>query len=368
MKAWLIDDEQPCLDELEWLLNQYPDVELAGADTDPQKAFERIVGCTPDVVFLDIDMPRLDGLELALRIQQRCPGIIVVFATAHAQYALDAFRAHPLDFLLKPVRQAKLNDCVAHLRRQYALLHPEEPAKCALSLRCFGSFEIVCDMEVKWGTRRVRELLIYLIGRNGSPASKTDLLGALFNGQDDKNTVHNLYMTIYRLKSLLDALDPERKSIRLTEDNALMMVPGVCDFADFMRFAKANAVITEQNASEAERMLSLCRGPYLEKESLEWIGENAAEAEAEYERIALGLGNVFIAAGRLTEAEHILNELVRRNALCGEGHTLLLDLAMQDNSRDAYLMRYEQYARILKTELRLKPAARYREHYQHLKR
>lgn len=142
MKVWLIDDERPCLDELGWLLKQYSDVELAGMDTDPVKALGCIGEYTPDVVFLDIDMPKLDGLELALRIQERCPGIIIVFVTAHAQYALDAFKVHPLDFLLKPVRRARLDDCVTHLRKHHALLHPEGPIERTLTLRCFGTFGI----------------------------------------------------------------------------------------------------------------------------------------------------------------------------------------------------------------------------------
>lgn len=368
MKVWLIDDERPCLDELAWLLKQYTDLELAGMDTDPVKALCSIAERPPDAVFLDIDMPKIDGLELALRIQEQCHGVIVIFVTAHAQYALDAFKAHPLDFLLKPVRRARLDDCVTHLRKQYALLHPEGSEKRTLSLRCFGAFELICENEIKWGTRRVRELLLYLIDRNGSPASKPELLDVLFGGQDDKSTVHNLYMTIYRLKSLLYTLDPERKLIRLTEENALILAPGVCDFTDFMRFARENGLITEENAMEAVNALSMCRGPYLEREGLEWTAESANEAESEYERIALGLGSCYIAVGRLPEAESVLTALLLRNALCEEAHTLLLDMALQSGSRDAYLGRYEQYARVLKKELRLKPAAYYLQQYERLKR
>ena len=368
MKVWLIDDEQPCLEELAWLLKQYPDIELAGMDTDPAKALGLIAKHPPDAVFLDIDMPKFDGLELALRIQEQCHGIIVIFITAYSQYALDAFKVHPLDFLLKPVRRMRLDDCIAHLRKHHRLLYPEAQAGQAFNLRCFGTFELNCEIEVKWGTRRVRELLLYLIDRNGSPASKPELLGALFGGQDDKNTVHNLYMTIYRLRSLLDTLDPERRLIRLTEDNTLVIAPGVCDFMDFMRFARENAVITEANASKAAWVLSQCRGPYLEKEDFEWLSESISEVEAEYERIALGLGSCHIAAGRLSEAEHVLTALLLRNALCEEAHTLLLDLTLQAGGRDTYLVRYEQYARILKKELRLKPNPRYCEQYERLKR
>ena len=368
MKTWLIDDEQPCLEELSWLLKQYPDVELAGMDSDPVRALSSIAECPPDAVFLDIDMPKIDGLELALRIQEQCPGVIVIFVTAYSRYALDAYKAHPLDFLLKPVRRARLDDCISHLRKHYALLHPEGPAKRAFSLRCFGAFELTWETEVKWGTRRVRELLLYLIDKNGSPASKEELLGVLFGGQDDKSTVHNLYMTIYRLKSLLDTLDPERRRIRLTEDYTLIIEPGVCDFTDFMRFVRGNAVVNEQNLPEAERVLGLCRGPYLEKESFEWTTESANEAEAEYERIALGLAGCHRTAGRLQEAERVLAALLLRNALCEDAHNLLLDLALQTGNREAYLGWYEQYARILQKELRLKPDARYREQYERLKR
>jgi two-component SAPR family response regulator len=364
IKVWIIDDEQPCLDELAWLLTQYSDVELIGMDTNPVRALDLIMECSVDAIFLDIDMPKLNGLELALSLQEKCTKVSVIFVTAYGQYALEAFKAHPLDFLLKPIRQEKLDDCIAYLRKHYALLHPKTELKPKLALRCFGTFELVCQDEIKWGTRRVRELLLYLLDRNGFPATKTELLEALFDGQEDKNTVHNLYMTIYRLKNLLDTLDPERKRIRLTEDNALLLEPGLCDFVDFMRFARGNTVITEENAEEAEYILSLFRGPYLEKENFEWMSENTYETEIEYERIMLGLGRYLITAGHLLKAERILIAFLKRNALCEEAHTLLLDLTLLTGSREAYLQRYDQYAHIMKKELRLKPKVFYQKQYE----
>lgn len=368
MKIWLIDDEQPCLDELAWLLKQYPDLELAGMDTNPVRALESMSDATPDAVFLDIDMPKLDGLELALRIQEKCPGVMVIFVTAYSQYALEAYQAHPLDFLMKPVKQTRLDDCVLHLRKHYALLHRSEPAKGGLVIRCFGDFELICERTVKWSTRRARELFLYLIGKNGFPVSRRELLDVLFDGQNDKSSLHNLHMTIYRLKSLLDIIDPERRLIWLTEDSALLFAPGICDFTDFMRFARENAVVTERNASGAACALELYRGSYLEKESYGWADESANEAETEYERIALGLGSFYIAAGHQQSAEDVLTALLTRNVLCEEAHTLLLDLALKTGSREAYLTRYEQYARIMKKDLGLKPDSRYRERYEHLKR
>jgi two-component SAPR family response regulator len=162
-------------------------------------------------------------------------------------------------------------------------------------------------------------------------------------------------------------IDPMRRYIRLTEDIALNFEPKVCDFSDFMRFARENKVITAANAEAAAHILELCRGQLLEKESFEWVSESCYEIDAEYERIAQGLGSCCFAAGRLQKAEWSLNLLLRRNPLCEEAHTLMFDIALQSDSLEAYMERYEQYARVMKKDLHMKPKQYYREKYEALK-
>jgi len=368
MRVFLIDDEQPCLDELSWQLSQYPDIEIAGTFTHPLKAAQAIENDRPDAVFLDIDMPHMSGLELAQKIQEKYTGVIILFVTAYEKYALDAYQSYPLDFLVKPVPDKRLIDTVSHLRRQYALLHPGEEKRDGLKIRCFGSFEILSDSAARFPTRRVKELLLYLIDRRGVAATRGELLDALFEGKSDPNTLNNLYVTLSRLKTLLDCWDNSRALIRLTEDKALMIAPGVCDYTDFMRFAKRNAALSAQNAENAARALTLCRGPYLENETCEWALESALDVENEYERVALSLSCFLAAEGNAAEAESVLNALLARNLLCAEGYEALLNLYMKTGDRAAFTSRYEEYARVLKKELRLKPAAVYREHYEAVRR
>jgi two-component SAPR family response regulator len=319
-------------------------------------------------VFLDIDMPRMSGLALARRIQEKYAGVIILFVTAYEKYALDAYQSYPLDFLVKPVPDKRLIETVSHLRKQYALLHPESEKRNGLAIRCFGSFEIVSDSAARFPTRRVKELLLYLIDRRGVAAARGELLDALFEGKSDPNTLNNLYVTLSRLKTLLDCWDHSRSLIRLTADNALMIAPGVCDFTDFMVFGGQNAALSDKNAAEAARALALCRGPYLENETYEWAAESAREAEAEYERIALGLAGYHATAGRAADAETVLVALLARNPLCADGYGALLDLYIKTGNRASFTARYEEYARVLKKELRIKPAAVYREHYEAVKR
>jgi two-component SAPR family response regulator len=367
VRVLLVDDEEPCLEEFRWQLRKYPELEVTGAFTQPRAALESAAESRPDAVFLDIDMPGVSGLELALKIQAQCPGAIVIFVTAHAQYALEAFNAFPLDFLLKPVKEARLDKTVRRLCAQHALLAGAD-SESRVQIRCFGSFELRAGTEVKWGTRRVRELLLYLIDRGGAAPTKEEMLSALFGGQTDKSTANNLYMTIYRLRALLNALDAEGKYLRLSDDGGLYIAPDVCDVTDFMAFARDNAVITGKNAVEASRILSLVRGAYLENEPCEWAAERALELDAEYERLALGLASYHAASGRAPEAENVLSALLARNPLSSDGYEALLELCMSGGKHTAFRERYEQYARMLKKELHVRPPARYRDYYAALKR
>ncbi len=365
MKVWLIDDEPPALKEMAYLLSHYPEAEVVGADTAPLEALAKIRRCPPDAVFLDIDMPELDGIETALRIRDVAPQTLVIFVSAYPQYALEAYAAHPEDFLLKPVRQERLQNCMEHLKKRL----PQAPhtGKTPLTIRCFGTFQICAPIEVKWETRRVRELFLYLIDRCGAPASNQELAEAIFGEPCDKKTLHNLCMTLYRLKGLLYQMDSTQTLLRLTEQNALIFAPGVCDFSDFMRFARANAVVCEGNASEAARVLGLCEGQYLESMGFDWAAESTREVEAEYERIALGLSDWYRANKKVEEAESILNAMIQRSGFCEEAHVKLMELVLAKNDREGFLSCYLQYARTLKKELGQRPSRRLREAYERLK-
>jgi len=112
LKALVVDDEAPALDELRYLLEQDPrigEVLTSGAATDGL----RILQATDvDVVFLDIQMPGLTGLELAQVLGQFRTPPPIVFVTAHEGHAVEAFDVHAVDYVLKPVRAERLAEAV----------------------------------------------------------------------------------------------------------------------------------------------------------------------------------------------------------------------------------------------------------------
>jgi two-component system LytT family response regulator len=114
IRTLLIDDEQPARERLKQLLAAHADVEIVGEAEDGVQAAEQISELTPDLVFLDIQMPGASGLDVAASLGQPRPAVI--FCTAFDQYAVDAFELSALDYLLKPVNRARLAAALDRVR------------------------------------------------------------------------------------------------------------------------------------------------------------------------------------------------------------------------------------------------------------
>ncbi|MBM3810855.1 MAG: response regulator transcription factor [Acidimicrobiia bacterium] len=127
----LADDEQLALDELSYHLQQYPDIELVGSASTGPDAVRMIQEVEPDLVFLDVQMPGLDGLGVIRRLKEEGTHLpYFILATAYDQYALEAFQLEALDYLLKPIDRERLEVSVERARRYIqdkARTAPPEP-------------------------------------------------------------------------------------------------------------------------------------------------------------------------------------------------------------------------------------------------
>jgi two-component system response regulator AlgR len=108
MKILIVDDEAPARDRLRQLLEESDDHVVVGDASNGHEALKMAVECDPDVVLLDIRMPGLDGLETAHHFNSLEKPPAVVFTTAYDEYAVDAFDAQAVGYILKPVRRERL--------------------------------------------------------------------------------------------------------------------------------------------------------------------------------------------------------------------------------------------------------------------
>ena len=170
IRAIIVDDEPLARRGLELRLHACGDIEIVAQCGNGREAVEAVAAHSPDLMFLDIEMPGIDGFEVLRRIPQTSMPM-VVFVTAFDRYAIDAFDAHALDYLLKPLVDERLERTILHVRDQFAqrrsARHREQLVE--LLARVTGAGQIDAEALIALGAagapRRFPEVLPIRLGR-----------------------------------------------------------------------------------------------------------------------------------------------------------------------------------------------------------
>lgn len=130
MRGLIVDDEESARARLGRLLVKHSEVSLIGEAHDGLEALDKIGNLRPDLLFLDIQMPGLTGFEVLRSIPETVPLPLVIFVTGYDRYALDAFEANALAYLLKPVEPERLSSAIARaIRLGTAALEQEKESR-----------------------------------------------------------------------------------------------------------------------------------------------------------------------------------------------------------------------------------------------
>jgi two-component system LytT family response regulator len=145
IRALIADDEPLARKKIRSLLAREPDTEVVGECGSGSEAAKLIRELDPDLVFLDIEMPDLDGLSMLERLGNRAPAVI--FVTAYEQYAVRAFGVKALDYLLKPIDRGRFRVALERAREH---LLPDGKPLTRLLARSGESFEVVRVDDIDW--------------------------------------------------------------------------------------------------------------------------------------------------------------------------------------------------------------------------
>jgi two-component system, LytTR family, response regulator len=127
LRTVVVDDEQLAREELCFLLDQIPGVEVVAQAGDGPEALNVISEHAPDLVMLDVQMPGLTGFEVARRLLMRADDLHLVFVTAYDRHAIEAFDVNAVDYLLKPVEADRLATAVDRVRKRIQSDRPTQP-------------------------------------------------------------------------------------------------------------------------------------------------------------------------------------------------------------------------------------------------
>lgn len=232
MKTILVDDMLLDLQLFELKCADMPDFEIVGKFTDPAQAIAYAAGHVVDFALLDIDMPGMNGMELAQRLRQIRGDIIIVFATAHPKFAVDALRMKADYMIFKPFDREDIADVMERAK----LLRRRQSKR--FFFRTFGSFDMLVDGEpVRFRSAKAKELMALCLYRQGCPVSIHEIVECLW-GEEAAGADSTGYRRT--IKELTDTLrDCAAEELILRARGSLQLRLELVD-SDYQRFLEGD--------------------------------------------------------------------------------------------------------------------------------
>ena len=201
MTAICVDDEPLVLQLTLSLFRDLPGFQEVEGFAGPLEALDWLENRTPDIALLDIDMPGMNGLELARRIRDMHPDTAVIFLTGYSEYALDAFQLHASGYLMKPINREKLASEV-----EYALSGRNRGKASNVFAKTFGNFDLLVDgRPLVFKRSKSKELLAYLVDRHGGNVSRPEAFAVLWEDTFyDRAMQKQMDVVIRSLRSTLE--------------------------------------------------------------------------------------------------------------------------------------------------------------------
>lgn len=287
MKIAMVDDERHALERFERMTGKMQEIELCGLFENGEELLSYIKINPLDAVFLDIEMPGCNGLELSEKILKVNQEIDIVFITAFNRYAVDAFEINAIDYILKPLIEERLIKTLNRLSNTRSRqINDSKPL-----VQCFGSFEVyVCGNAISWKNSRAKEILAYLVFKKGEPVNWEKIAAAIWPDYDTEKAHTNFHATTYLLrKRLLEAglsqiLECKRGNYKISTELIF------CDAYILDEKILKNQVKRREDLISFEKMQA---SGYMEENGFEW----AYAKSAEYDNILISLIGAFQITG-----------------------------------------------------------------------
>lgn len=359
--AILIDDERPALKVMSIMLQKYPQIEIIGQYINPIKAIEDIRLLKPDLVILDIDMPCMNGMEAAERILEESPCTEIVFVTAYEEYALKAYEFHPMDYILKPVSEKRLDKLIAYLLHKINT-DKHLPEK-TLQIRCFGNFCVMWENQdpIKLRTEKTREIFAYLIDHYDQKVDKEEILESLWPEENPEKAIKQLYNGIYYIRRAL--YEYGIRDNQMIIDSAYHLIIKNVDL-DLLQLKK----LEQCSDDELKDKIKIFRGLYFEKQDYAWLQLKREEYLLLYQKYLLKLTALYTRDNQYEQAERLLLKAFQEDYINETIAETLLKLYLQMQNKTKGIRIYQTHEVALQKELNEIPSKIMKEYYNKLKR
>ena len=282
MNILIVDDEIDTLNEINYYVKKYKQFEYSVTCANPLEALDEVKKTHFDVALLDIEMPVMNGLELAEQLINFFPHMRIAFITAYNSYATEAFDVNAIDYVLKPIREERLIKALDRLVDKKIDNFQKKENRPEIYIQTFGKFIIkIRDDIVKWNRKKSPELFAYLLENREMPVHKEKLCDLLWPDLEPKKALVNLQSTIYSIRKVLREYDNREIRIKYAGDNYILHIEKVS--IDMVEFEDTlGQALDLQDITLLKNALGIYKGNYLEEQGWIWAEPRKEELRKKY--------------------------------------------------------------------------------------
>lgn len=365
MRAILVDDEKLALQHLENQLRKMSGIDIVGVYQHSEDVPGAVSELSPDVVFLDIDMPVMTGIEVAEHILMRAPDTFVVFITAYDEYAIKAFELNAVDYLLKPLDYTRLQTTIERLKHRLAHKPAAKQSAPEPMLRCFKTLQYggLEPVVLPWRTAKAQQLFAYLVHHRGQQVRKDTLIELLWPEVDLKKSLTQMYTSMYQLRQALQAVQLPAKVHSLEKGYQLDLQGVRIDVDEWERKLSELAPPDEHNLAEHKQLLEIYRGDYFEDYDYIWAENERERLRTLWYEHALSVADCLGRIGRYAEALSLYHKIRDQFPYSEEIYLALMKLHHAHGNLTAVQKQYHELCEVLTEEFGAAPSPEIREWY-----
>lgn len=343
MKAILIDDEHLALEILEHRLKQFSTINVIEKYTYFDITKQSMLLSQIDVAFLDIDMPGINGLDLADQMLAINPSIWIIFVTAYNEYAVKAFELNALDYLLKPIEIKRLEKTINRLDQNQTISTIQQP----LSINVCHELTFSYDNQkstVAWRTKKARELFLYLLHHQGNSIHKSTLAELFW--ESNKTPFAQLYTTIYHIRKCLQAYRDHIQIENKNDQYKLILNNTTVDIIEWEKEIIDLPALSEQSVDNYEEVMEKYIGNYLETYSFTWAESEKFRLEQLWTNYASMLGNWYKNNQNTFDAIRWFKKITEKKPEYESAHFALMQLYHETNKPRSVIEQHERLVSI----------------------
>jgi len=360
IRVIVMDDEPLALVNMEKKLKEFNSIEVIKSYTTVKDLLAEGPSLDFQVAFLDVEMPGMNGLEIARLLKEWNKNIFIVFVTAYRDYAVQAFEIHSIDYLLKPISKARLETTINRIQELLHLENKSTPLqirnKPKLTIQCFGGFVVLHNNKaVHWRTLKTKELFAFLFSNLNNHVPRDTIIDSLWVDTEFKKARVQLHTTVSYLRTTLSALGYSEVIQYANGCYILQLEDFQCDAHDLEHILNANMETAKIDVEKAETLIKSYQGEYMAALDYPWITSKANFMNNRFTLLLHDLIEHYTAIHDVKKREQILLLTIEHNPYSDKIIQQLIKHYIEVDNRASAVKVYNTFKNTLLADLGILP-------------